>query len=350
MNKNRLSSIRMMLLALLATSLLASCTQDEITDKGTALPEEKYPLELSAASLGSVATPAKASTRGTVDGAWNGDETVYVQIASSKDYASVTAVNWASIEPIQYTVSTDGSMTLKDPMKQCYWQEADETFYIRAWCPGTGEAYTRIPMPGNDNTWNTTTNQSTPKALEQADFLFAYRSLSFEQRTQAALEFSHLTSKITINLIDSEYLRAQSEENVTVALVSPNYNQWYFSGSFTSTAINLGLYETIGVTAQQTQQIIPYRLPQPNSGAYATYQAVVIPQSIFNMGKNILINVDKATYNWEIQLPNLLNMMESGKEYTFNITVKAKGLQVTVKEDIGWGTNGATGNGNVTLP
>lgn len=342
-----MNKMRHILYLLSVTTLLTACSQDGLMDNGQGTPlPEPIPLRLTTAISEAVATPAKTATRGTVDNGWDGDEVIYVQIASSKDYASVANVNWASIEPIQYTVSSTGVMTLKDPMKQCYWQAASETFYIRAWCPGTGEAYTHIPMPDNDNTWITPANQSTLEALELADFLFAYRSLSFEQRTQAALEFSHLTSKITINLIDSEYLRAQSEENVTVALET-NRDDWYIGGSFARSAINLDLAETTGVTAKVTKQIIPYRLLQPSSGAYATYQAVVIRQGI--PSKNILIKVGKATYKWEIK--NEFNMLDANKHYTYNITVDAKGLQVTVEESIGWDTtSGASGEGNVTLP
>lgn len=342
----------MMLFALLTATLLAACTQDELAEQGAALPEGKYPLELTTASLGeAVATP---TTRATIDGTWAGNETVYVQIVSNKDanFTSENDIDWANVTPIQYTVSSEGEMTLKDQANQVYWQVTDETFYIRAWYAGTGEAYTNIPISDNSNTWSTPINQSTLETLNQADFLFAYQSLPFNNRTQAGLAFRHLTSRITINLKESEYLRAQLDKDVSVALVATTPQRWHYGGSFTGSNTALSL-EEIQEFVQNIDQIIPYQLLQPNSDAYATYRAVVIPQGITGTGKAIQVRVGRATYQWKIDLTNneeLHPMLLSGYEYTLNIEVGAKGLQVQIDTSIGWDSDGANGSGSVTLP
>lgn len=43
-------------------------------------------------------------------------------------------------------------------------------------------------------------------------------------------------------------------------------------------------------------------------------------------------------------------MLLSGYEYTLNIEVGAKGLQVQIDTSIGWDSDGANGSGSVTLP
>lgn len=345
-----MNKMKHILLLLPMAMLLAACTQDELTDNGQGTPlPEPVPLQLTASLGEAIATPVTSATRATVDGTWTGNETVYVQIVSNKDanFTSEADIDWANVPPIQYTINSSGNMALKDQANQVYWQATDETFYIRAWYAGTGEAYTNIPISDNSNTWSTPQKQSTPEALNRADFLFAYQSLSFDNRTQAGLAFKHLTSRITINLIDSEYLGAQPDGDVSVALVATTPQGWHYGGSFTGSNTALSL-EKKQEYVQTTDQIIPYQLLQPNSDAYATYRAVVIPQTITDTGKAIQVKVGRATYQWMMTLNE--NQLFSGNEYTFNITVDAKGLGVQVDTNIDWETGGASGSGSVTLP
>ena len=62
------------LLCAMAAIGLAACTQDELTD-GT-LPEGKYPLVINATGL----QTATLDTRATVDGNWDGVNSVAVQV------------------------------------------------------------------------------------------------------------------------------------------------------------------------------------------------------------------------------------------------------------------------------
>lgn len=338
--------MRHILFFLPVAMLLAACTQDELTNRtGEALPEP-IPLQLTAAIGEAVATPA---TRGTVDGTWDGGEVIHVQVASNKDagFTSESDIDWANIEPILYTVGTDG--TLKDPTKQVYWQATSEKLYIRAWCAGTGEKYTDTPMPGNNNTWSTPKDQSTSEALKQADFLFAYRSMTFEERTvNAGLEFSHLTSRITINLKNSAYLKQYDPAKVSVSLITTdgNFQAWYFEGSFKGSGSGLYLFEKTAGNVITT--ITPFELSSTNEDYYASYEAIVIPQDIGSY-KGIRVRVDKTTYQWAMELSDGATQLKSGYEYTFDITVKEQGLEVSAGSSINWG-EGGNGNGNVTLP
>lgn len=329
--------------------LLASCTQDELTDRtGEALPEP-IPLQLTAAIGEAVATPA---TRGTVDNSWDGDEVIYVQVASNKDagFTSEAAIDWANIEPILYTVGIDGTLTLKDPTKQVYWQATSETLYIRAWCAGTGADYTDIPMPGNSYTWSTPKDQSTSDALKQADFLFAYRSMTFEERTiNAGLEFSHLTSKISINLVNSSYLKQYDPAKVSVSLITTVDTDmaWYVEGAFRDSGSGLNLFE--GTNGNRNSTITPFKRPYTtDEDYYASYEAIVIPQDVAGRYKGIQVTVNNTTYVWGMTLSSGYQM-ESGKEYTFDITVKEQGLEVSAGSSIDWSTGGS-GSGSVTLP
>ena len=73
-----------------ATALLfalAACTQDELADDNR-LPEGEYPVVIRATGLSVEATPQAApSTRATVDGDWQGVQTVALKMGDAvKEY------------------------------------------------------------------------------------------------------------------------------------------------------------------------------------------------------------------------------------------------------------------------
>ena len=79
-----------------ATALLlglAACTQDELAD-GNRLPEGEYPVVIRATGLSVEATPLAApSTRATVDGDWQGVQTVALKIGDAVKEYTVTATD-----------------------------------------------------------------------------------------------------------------------------------------------------------------------------------------------------------------------------------------------------------------
>ena len=72
-----------------ATALLialTACTQDELADDNR-LPEGEYPVIIRATGLSVEATPQAApSTRATVDGDWQGVQTVALKMATRLPY------------------------------------------------------------------------------------------------------------------------------------------------------------------------------------------------------------------------------------------------------------------------
>lgn len=341
--------------SLLMLLLLAACSQDENLTTGTLLPEGKYPLELTAGGLEVVATPVEASTRATYNGTWNGGEKVYVQIASSKDYTDENSIPWQSIDPIQYTVAQDGEMTLVDAGNQRYWQSTDEKFYVRAWYPGTRTDYEDIPWYGGS--WAVHENQSSKDALAQDDFLYAYKVLEYNPSSANSLEFRHLLSKLVFNLKSSDYLKGFSKDEISVILMTKtDRTKWNISGIFKDGQYDqqqkdFALDSNVVGTSNG---ITPYRLDSPNNissneVAYLSYEALCIPQPISHFEKNIVIKVGESTYIWEIQLDGY-DLLYSGYKYTFNITVDAKKLNVTVdSNNINWGNTGNTGQGSVEI-
>ena len=110
--------------ALVALLLLSACTQDELAEQGTALPEGEYPLQIGSVTLsaevsGQPWTRVAENENGTGSvWQWNGTETIRVQLGDE------TAV---------YTLNADKTLTFD---KQLYWQNTQPAT-VTAWYPAT---------------------------------------------------------------------------------------------------------------------------------------------------------------------------------------------------------------------
>lgn len=303
-------------LILAATALLlAACTQDELAGQGNALPEGEYPLVLTATGMQAVATP---STRGTLDGDWEGVQGKKVAVM----------VNG---ETKEYTLTSSGdnktaTLTSDDPF---YWTSTDETKTVEAWYP----CLTTLP-----ETWEVPADQSAGMPVNK-DFLHAYQIIPFSSRNEAELTFKHLLAKVVINIQQSDYLERYGGD------LSVQLTDLLTSGEVTHSEDYF--FITIqGFTGRNS--ITPHRLDTPADGAFASYEALVIPQAS-NLNSAIEIKVGGAVYSFLINSIKSITF-QANYVHTFDITVKAEGLEVSVDTgSMTWG-DGADGSGSVELP
>ncbi|RHI92147.1 fimbrillin family protein [Phocaeicola vulgatus] len=338
MNRSRLHSLRNIAVALLACAGFASCSQDELAEKDTSLPAGKYPLELTASIGEAVAAPA---TRGTVHGQWPYNGNIVLHYARSRQYPDEDNINWGN--RFICNIDANGTVNITDGFYDStpYWENSKETIYIYT---GTNP----LDFGTGRSSWTVEADQSDEGKLNESDYLVAYEAFAFQKDYTYTLRFRHLTSKITVNLKQSDYLKAQDPDDVKVTLATKN-EQWYIEGSFKGQPKEITM---VGEgDKSRAQEIIPYKNPnQTDAGIYATYEAVLIPQQITDTGKIIQIKVGDAIYNYTIVCPN--EKFSGGENWIYNITVKENELEVSIdyKENIGWGTNGNTGSGEVELP
>lgn len=339
MNRSRLHSLRNIAAALLACVVFASCSQDELAEKDTSLPAGKYPLELTASIGEAVATPA---TRGTAHGTWPYNTKLLLHYASSTRYPDEDNINWGS--RFICNIDANGTVNITDNLGYDvtpYWKNSKETIYIYT---GTNP----LDYGNGRQSWTVETDQSDEGKLNESDYLVAYGAFTFQKDYTHTLTFRHLTSKITVKLKQSDYLKAQDPDDVKVTLGTKD-EQWYIEGSFKGQPKEITM---VGEgDKSRAQEIILYKNPnQTAAGIYATYEAILIPQQITGTGKTIQIKVGDATYNYTIECPN--GNFSGGEEWIYNITVKENELEVSIdyRENISWGTDGNTGNGEVELP
>lgn len=328
MNMNRIRNIQAIIL-LLATALLAACTQDELSTQGELLPEGKYPLELTASIGGAAAAPA---TRSTMNGQWPDGGTVYVQI--SEDESALT-----NAQPLRYTVDNTGNLTLKEGQTPVYWERTDQTFYIRAWYPGTRTDYTDIPAV--NGTWTAKTEGSP----EQNDFLYAEGQAS--GGNSVSLEFRHLMAWVIVNLQSSPYLE-EHKDDISVTLKGGNDTPILIQQQFIQD--NEKGFTLSGEVTGNMKTSLSIDFTRTDPAGYS-FEAMFVPQPATARNYSMEVRVGDAIYAATFQQLNTpfssISFM-SDRKYTYNITVDAKGLSVNGVQNISW-TTGNTGSGSVTV-
>lgn len=329
--------MRHILFFLPVAMLLAACTQDELTAGGEALPYGEYPLQLTTAIGEAAVTP---DTRSTVDDTWNGDETVYVQMASSLDVGEkstmqdVEKIGWENLTVYKYTADSNGSLTLQEG-EPYYWRNTSEKLYIRAWYTSKTE-----DIPVLNGSWSASTDQSDKDKLNAEDLLYTCMIQSFT-RGPVPLTLRHMMARVVINIKSSDYL-TQNGSNLSVRMNSMDY-----SGEFQWSNNNAMKLESNN--DNDTESVSPCKCQTANPECFATYEALLIPQGVTGKHRRLEVRVDNVTYIWEISfLDN--NEFIGGCKYILNITVDAKGLGVQIDTNIDWNSDGASGSGSVTLP
>lgn len=273
-----------------ATVLLfaaTACTQDDLG--GSTLPEGEYPLVIRATGLQAVATPA--STRATVDGDWQGVQTVALSVGGTVKEYDVTASDADG-----YKTATLSSDT--DP----FWWTSREDITVSAWWP-YGTTMPDVVVKED---------QSTREGFEGSDFIAALnKTVQFDNPT---LEFSHRTARITVLLKPGDGITSVTGADVSV----------------TGLGTDNGNPATIRTYAPVSD----------------TYEALTAPQTVKANTPFIQVDLGGGTYYFRPQSDVVL---EAGCRYTYTVSVTAKGLELAGCTIGGW-TDGGGENGNATDP
>ena len=275
---------RFFALAALVLSL-AACSRDE----AGFLPEgaEGTPIVFTATGLNPAAT-AIANTRSTVDGDWEGVQSVAVLMDGTVKAYDVTLT---TADPASAT------LTSTDPH---YWTNHND-ITVTAWWPYTAGETTPPAV-------KVKANQSTQKDFEGSDLIVADgQTVTYGSPT---LRFTHRTARVTIVLTD-----------YTEGLAS------------------------VRLTGLSTENGNPDKITPYGKGSN-TYTAIVAPQSVaagtafitctFTNGKTFVYKMKNAT-DWQV-----------GGEYTYTVSLAAaKDLGYTIESDGSYTVTSADGLMNV---
>ena len=276
--------IRFFALAALAL-LLGACTQDE----AGFLPEgaEGTPIVFTAMGLNPAAT-AIANTRSTVDGNWEGVQSVAVLMDGTVKAYDVTPTT---------TDPTNATLTSTDPH---YWTNHKD-ITVTAWWPYTAGETTPPAV-------KVKANQSAQKDFEGSDLIVADgQTVTYGSPT---LRFTHRTARVTIVLTD--------------------YTEGLASVQLTG----------LSTEGDNPDIIVPY-----DKGSN-TYTAIVAPQNVaagttfitctFTNGKTFVYKMKNAT-DWQ-----------AGGEYTYTVSLAAaKDLGYTIESNGSYTVTSADGLMNI---
>ena len=264
---------------------IAACTQDEagFLQEGA----EGTPIVFTATGLNPAAT-AIANTRSTVDGDWEGVQSVAVLMDGTVKAYDVTLT---TADPASAT------LTSTDPH---YWTNRKD-ITVTAWWPYTAGETTPSAV-------KVKANQSTQKDFEGSDLIVADgQTVTYGSPT---LRFTHRTARVTIVLTD--------------------YTEGLASVQLTG----------LSTEGDNPAEITPY-----DKGSN-TYTALVAPQSVvagttfitstFTNGKTFVYKMKNAT-DWQ-----------AGGEYTYTVSLAAaKDLGYTIESDGSYTVTSADGLMNV---
>lgn len=250
-------------LLLLAAVLAVGCSQDELFDPAG---EGQRPLVIKATGL---SVTEAGITRATVDGSWDGDETVAVSVTDDEGTFGV----------FSYTAASDGTLTSSSPY---FWKA--QPIEVMAWYPYSAEFPTTVTVDAD---------QSTLEGFKGSDALEASRELT---ENDCELEFSHRVAKVTFKL-KGESTALDGLSDVTV----------------------------VGVTGVDDggNSVTPY---QPDAAVH-TYQVLLAPQTLAAGKTALTLTKDNLTYAW---IPDKDYKLEENYSYTFELTVAANNPQITL--------------------
>ena len=257
-----------------ATALLfalAACTQDELADDSR-LSEGEYPVVIRATGLPVEATPHAAPLiRATVDGDWQGVQTVALKMGDAVKEYTVTP---NSADNTKATLSREN-----DPY---YWTSRNP-ITVSAWWPFNNADITQMPAV------KVAEDQSKLADFQKSDFISAEnRKVKFDDPT---LGFTHRTARVAIELKPGTGFT--SVDGAMVSLVSLS------ADNGNPTAIKT--YNASG----------------------NTYEALTAPQTVAAGNPFVRVELGGGIFYFRPQNDVVL---EAGNRYTYTVKVNATGL------------------------
>lgn len=267
-----------------ATVLLfavTACTRDDLG--GGTLPEGEYPLVIRATGLQAVATPA---SRATVDGDWQGVQTVALSVGGTVKEYDVTASDADGYKTAILSSDTDP-----------FWWTSREDITVSAWWP-YGTTMPDVVVKAD---------QSTKEGFEGSDFISAEaQAVQFDH---PMLEFSHRTARITVLLKPGDGITSVTGADVSVTGL----------GTDNGNSATIRTYEA----------------------GSDTYEALTAPQTVKANTPFIQVDLGGGTYYFR---PHSDVVLAAGSRYTYTVNVNATGLTLEGCTIGGW-TDGGSESG-----
>ncbi|WP_455998481.1 fimbrillin family protein [Phocaeicola barnesiae] len=272
-------------ISLVAALLLSACSQDELAEQGTTLPEGEYPLQISGVSIAAEAseqpwTRISESTDGQ-SSVWQTGDEFYVKFEGSDEVGT-------------YRI-TDAAAGTVEAVTPIYWKNTQPANII-AW-------YAK-PKPDDTNNGRIFLNNQEDNGLV---YVLRAEQTATYGGTPVTLKFKHQLAKVRVII-------KGTVDVIEVELVNLNYNLPYYCDVKEGEIVNIGSLDDCHMHRTDYK------------GIGTCWEANLPPSSDYQIeGFRVTTSDYRYTYFCEIE-PYIT--LEAGKVHTVTITVNFEGTQI----------------------
>ena len=324
-----MKTTKFFMLAALALSATACSNDNDTTTYG---PREA----VITAGINTPVTRANGST-------WETDNIgVMVTAAPSSEMENI----YKNVQYATTSESSDAATFTASTGAGIFFQDASETVTFAAYGPyQTSDNAATLPGSNGVISDISTTDQSTREKQKDFDFIYASGATatnsSYTVQFQGNNAFSHKMSRLIIQFV------AATDAGFDATEVSNSGSTYAVSGLYHAGTFNVidGTAVSTGTTTSNwSLNDNSLRTETGTSATTATFTSILYPQNHSVSGLTVTATIAGQTYQATTK-PNL----ESGKSYTYTITAKKQGLEVTGCTVTDW-TNGGSDSADAWIP
>ena len=210
-----------------------------------------------------------------------------------------------------YTADASGNFT-----GNYYWQNKN-SITVQGICPATAV---------ESMTWSVESDQSSDADYQSGDLL-ASGLTNVNYGSTAHLTFRHQTAKVVVNVSREGLPDAIDATASDISLGIGEDENILMDGTFTLPTVGTGYGTWTPGTTEGS--ITPHLSGTTASGCVATYEALVIPQTIRSGAWLLTFNAtkDDASYGPFYYMLQKDTEWKAGYKYTYNVTITLYGLQ-----------------------
>lgn len=279
--------------------MLGGCTEEKSEGAQTLL-EGKYPLEFTSQMYG------MDVTRATSDNTWSGGEKIAIRVTGN--------------EIKEYTISENntGKITASSNVVPFYWTSINETKTVSAFYPYD---------LASANVISVKEAQNDAENYQASDALYAANSEIKFNNSPNTLLFKHLSAKVVVNLKAGDGSTDADLQGATVKFVNQSLTAPFNNMTGVVTAAPVG-----------SSSVSPNVLDAPADGFQKSVRALLVPCQM-NGKKFIEVAIGSKKYYYTPTNEND-GKLESGKAYTYSVTVNRSNIEVIQNESNEWGNGG----------
>ena len=303
-----------------AALALAACSSDEVK-------EQEWNGEIRLSSVSVVqATRASGNIQSTV---FDSGENVDIFINENTTGTASTTYT----QPLVYTTGTGGSLTAPSP--QFYPSSGNGVNIFAVYPSGAATS-----VNGTAVAFSVKTDQNSDANYKASDLMTGAPSSNPVGRTATtvSLVFKHCLTKINLNIYPGEGISMDELSAAKVSILNATPNATFNVKTGAVTAVS-----SVGTTAP----VIDLGSVVPGQDGTITASAIIVPQTIAASTRFIRISIGtNPSTDLVYALPEAAaTTFEASKVYTFNITARMSGLNITGSTITDW-TDGGTFTGD----